>query len=214
MKQSKATKKKTNKTKWVALITVLVLLPYIVFVFDKIRTNKILEEAARAAFIVVDKESMTLKVYNYNGDSIFGSGISCGKNYGNKRVIGDMKTPEGVFHVCDIQDASDWDHDFKDGKGRIQGAYGPVFIRLDVPGHKGIGIHGTHKPESIDTRDTEGCIRLENSEVIKLKELVYYGMVVVIIPSVQDAEATKLQIKEEKSKKQNEGKVSELRNDN
>ena len=214
MKQSKAVKNNNNKTKWVALFTVLVLLPYIVFAFDKIRTNKILEEAARAAFIVVDKEGMTLKVYDYNGDRVFESGISCGKNYGNKQVIGDMKTPEGVFHVCDIQDASDWDHDFKDGKGRIQGAYGPVFIRLDVPGYKGIGIHGTHKPESIDTRDTEGCIRLENSEIVKLKEHVYYGMVVVIIPSAQDATATQLQIKEEKTKIQNEGKVFELRDDN
>ena len=83
-----------------------------------------------------------------------------------------------------------------------------MFIRLDVPGHKGIGIHGTHKPESIGTRDTEGCIRLENSEILKLKELAYLGMVVVITPSVQDAEATKSQLKEEKTKKQNEGKVS------
>jgi len=208
-------KKVTNKnTKWVALITILVLLPSVLFVFEKIRTTKILEEVERAAFVVINKEDYTLKVFDYNGEKLFESGISCGKNLGNKQVIGDMKTPEGVFRVCDIQDASDWDHDFKDGNGRIQGAYGPVFIRLDVPGHKGIGIHGTHKPESIGTRDTEGCIRLENSEILKLKELAYLGMVVVITPSVQDAEATKSQLKEEKTKKQNEGKVSELRNDN
>lgn len=197
-------RKSDNKTKWIALSTVIVLLPYILFIIEKIKTDKTLSEVERAAFIVINKENMTLNVYDYNGNNLFESGISCGRNYGNKQVIGDMKTPEGVFRVCDIQDASDWDHDFKDGKGKIPGAYGPVFIRLDVPGHKGIGIHGTHKPESIDTRDTEGCIRLENSKVCELKEFAYLGMVVVITPSAQDAAATKASIIEKESNYQDE----------
>lgn len=197
-------RKSDNKTKWIALLTVIVLLPYILFIIEKIKTDKTLSEVERAAFIVINKENMTLNVYDYNGNNLFESGISCGRNYGNKQVIGDMKTPEGVFRVCDIQDASDWDHDFKDGKGKIPGAYGPVFIRLDVPGHKGIGIHGTHKPESIDTRDTEGCIRLENSKVCELKEFAYLGMVVVITPSAQDAAATKASIIEKESNYQDE----------
>ena len=198
------TRKSDNKTKWIALLTVIVFLPYILFIIEKIKTDKTLSEVERAAFIVINKENMTLNVYDYNGNNLFESGISCGRNYGNKQVIGDMKTPEGVFRVCDIQDASDWDHDFKDGKGKIPGAYGPVFIRLDVPGHKGIGIHGTHKPESIDTRDTEGCIRLENSKVCELKEFAYLGMVVVITPSAQDAAATKASIIEKESNYQDE----------
>ena len=67
--------------------------------------------------------------------------------------------------------------------GEIAGAYGPHFIRLEVPGHKGIGIHGTHKPESIGTRDTEGCVRLNNNDIEELINYVSIGMVVVIIPS-------------------------------
>jgi hypothetical protein len=106
--------------------------------------------------------------------------------FGNKEKIGDMKTPEGVFHVSDIQNSSQWSHDFKDGLGEIAGAYGPHFIRLEVPGHKGIGIHGTHKPESIGTRDTEGCIRLNNNDIEELINYVSIGMVVVIIPSQYD----------------------------
>lgn len=193
----KKEKKTSKNTTWVALLTLIVLFPSVLYVVEKIRTDKILSEVERAAFILVDKEDSSIKVFNYNGEKLFESGISCGKNYGNKQVIGDKKTPEGVFRVCDIQDSSDWDHDFKDGKGKIQGAYGPIFIRLEVPGHKGIGIHGTHKPESIGTRDTEGCIRLENSEICKLKEFVYLGMVVVISPSMQDVEATKSAVVEE-----------------
>ena len=56
-----------------------------------------------------------------------------------------------------------------------------------TPGHKGIGIHGTHKPESIGTRDTEGCIRLHNDDLRQLVGHVRVGMTVVILPSWRDA---------------------------
>ena len=82
--------------------------------------------------------------------------IACGRALGNKEKPGDMKTPEGLFSVQQIQDASAWTHDFGDGKGEIRGAYGSHFIRLKTPGHRGIGIHGTHDPASIGTRATEG----------------------------------------------------------
>ena len=50
----------------------------------------------------------------------------------------------------------------------IKGAYGPWFIRLKTP-WKGIGIHGTHDPDSIGKDITEGCIRLKNSDLLDLK---------------------------------------------
>ena len=191
MKDKTKAGRKHAKSVLTVVATIVILLPYVLYAFEKMRFDKTLKETARAAFILVDKEELMITVFNYNGDEVFKSGISCGKNYGDKRVVGDLKTPEGVFRVCDIQDASDWGHDFKDGNGWIEGAYGSTFIRLEVPGHKGIGIHGTHKPESIGTRDTEGCIRLENSELLKLKEFVYVGMVVVVSPSAEDAVITK-----------------------
>ena len=135
---------------------------------------------------------MTLKLFDYTGNILNIYGISCGKNLGNKQKIGDLKTPEGVFHISEIEDASTWGHDFKDGKGKIEGAYGPWFLRLEIPGHKGIGIHGTHKPESIGTRDTEGCIRLNNKDIADLKDKVNIGMVVIVMPSYGDLSATQL----------------------
>lgn len=44
----------------------------------------------------------------------------------------------------------------------------------------GIGIHGTHDPASIGKRASEGCIRLENSQVETLKQFVSVGTKVVI----------------------------------
>ena len=139
------------------------------------------------SLIVISKEDMTLRLIDGQGGDILKFPIACGKNYGNKRKSGDMKTPEGVFSISEIVDASCWTHDFGDGKGEIAGAYGPFFIRLETPGHKGIGIHGTHKPESIGTRDTEGCIRLHNEDLCHLVEYVRVGMTVVITPSYKDS---------------------------
>ncbi len=96
--------------------------------------------------------------------------VAVGKNRGQKERAGDNRTPEGKFSVQQIQNASYWTHDFKDGKGVIKGAYGPWFIRLKT-GWNGIGIHGTHNPVSIGTNDTEGCIRLHNKDLVELNKL-------------------------------------------
>ena len=64
----------------------------------------------------------------------------------------------------------------------MRNAYGPWFLRLDVPGFNDIGIHGTHLPESIGSRATEGCIRLTNDDITDLKGRVKVGTVVTILP--------------------------------
>src|SRR5947208_1849650 len=109
-----------------------------------------------STFILIKKQDMMLSLYSYEGELLQESKIACGKNFGSKENMGDKKTPEGVFTVSEIQDASAWSHDFNDNLGVIKGAYGPYFIRLNVPGQKGIGIHGTHDPNSIGTRVSEG----------------------------------------------------------
>ena len=44
----------------------------------------------------------------------------------------------------------------------------------------GIGIHGTHDPASIGTCASEGCIRLQNENLKKLKDYAKVGMQVKI----------------------------------
>ena len=78
-----------------------------------------------------------------------------------------------------IENAGGWSHDFLDGKGVIRGAYGPWFIRLKT-GWQGIGIHGTHDPDSRGSRATEGCIRLSNDELEELRQFAFREMKVVI----------------------------------
>ena len=150
--------------------------------------QKQLDDIPEARIIVVSKQDMRLRVYDYKGTRLMDYGIACGKNFGQKHKVGDMKTPEGMFFVQSIEDASERTHDFGDGRGEIQGAYGPYFIRLDTPGNKGISIHGTHDPLSIGTRATEGCIRLNNNDLVELVNVVRPGMMVLVTTSFEDYE--------------------------
>ncbi len=108
--------------------------------------------------------------------------VAIGKNEGDKQAVGDFRTPEGEFSVVSIEDSRKWTHDFGDGKGMVKGAYGPWFIRLATPGWQGIGIHGTHDPGSIGTAATEGCVRLKNSDLIRLVARISAGTPVTILP--------------------------------
>lgn len=119
-------------------------------------------------WLAISKEHFTLFVMD--GNKVIESfGVAVGENKGQKLRAGDHRTPSGMFAIIQIQDSSRWTHDFSDGKGQIKGAYGPWFMRLET-GWKGIGIHGTHNPGSIGKNATEGCIRLRNEELQRLRE--------------------------------------------
>lgn len=181
-------KKKINKQ---ALLWLILLIPYLSLVPAYWWYNRVLDNVKHSSFIIISKQDMMLYLYNYKGKLLQKSEIACGINYGNKKKKGDSKTPEGVFRIGEIKDASNWSHDFKnDDKGEIPGAYGPNFISLEVPGHSGIGIHGTHDPNSIGTRASEGCVRLNNKELIKLVKKINTATVVVITPSKTDIDST------------------------
>ena len=132
--------------------------------------------------IVISKLKRELYVLNQYQDTLCVMRCGLGSNLGNKARIGDRRTPEGVFAISNIHDSRTWTHDFKDGNGRIPGAYGPWFIRLAVPMFKGIGIHGTCFPNSIGTRCSEGCIRLHNKDIEKLIGYIKVGDKVEIKP--------------------------------
>jgi lipoprotein-anchoring transpeptidase ErfK/SrfK len=138
-----------------------------------------LAEDVEGTFIVIDKSDFTMEIFR-DGEAVGQYGIAVGQNPGDKQGVGDMRTPEGEFPIVQIQNSSRWTHDFKDGKGQTKGAYGPYFIRLGTPGWTGIGIHGTHAPDSIGTNVTEGCIRLNNEDVQALRKMVKVGDKVVI----------------------------------
>lgn len=149
-----------------------------------------------AKFLVhIHKRSYKLELFEKgNNAPLKEYGVAVAKNFGDKQRSGDNTTPTSwgnveripskykgakykvqskdvPFRVEEICDARGWTHDFGDGKGVIAGAYGPWFISLDT-GWNGIGIHGTHDPNSIGTNASEGCIRLKNDNVKELKTII------------------------------------------
>lgn len=140
--------------------------------------------ASAGTSILIKKSEFRLYLLE-DGNVIRSFPVALGKNAGQKRVSGDMKTPDGSFPIDEVIDSSDWTHDFGDGKGEIEGAYGPYFISLDTSelsggAWDGIGIHGTHDPASIGTRASEGCIRMHNSDLLALKKHITVGTEVTI----------------------------------
>jgi lipoprotein-anchoring transpeptidase ErfK/SrfK len=176
-----------SKSKVIQLVIgILIILPYIGLIITYYWYDQKAKRIQNAHFIVVSKENMRLSVYNYKGKELYNFPIACGLNYGDKTKKGDMRTPEGVFHIVEIQNSEDWSHDFGDGRGEVEGAYGPYFMRLDVPDFNGIGIHGTHNPESLEKRVTEGCIRMKNQDLLTIVPLLDPGSVVIITTSRDD----------------------------
>ena len=140
-------------------------------------------------FILISKPEYRLYVCEVvDGDTLkrVHYPVCVGKAKGQKQKKGDMKTPEctaeNPFVITEIVDASNWHHDFGDGRGSIL-SYGHWFMRLKTPGFSGIGIHGsTNNESSVPGRGSEGCIRLRDDDLIQLKEnYAFVGMRVVIL---------------------------------
>ena len=62
-----------------------------------------LSKVQNACIILISKQEMKLRLIDYKGQEIFCAPVATGKNVGDKRKQGDMRTPEGVFQVSDIQ---------------------------------------------------------------------------------------------------------------
>ena len=157
------------------------LLSCLVVVATLFSASSLYTDAPARRHLVISKQRLLLSVVE-GSDTVWQAPVCCGKNKGNKQRRGDKRTPEGTFKIKSIEKASHWTHDFGDGAGERKGAYGDWFLRLDVPHFNSIGIHGTCFPESIGTRDSEGCIRLHNEDLNRLKEMVFVGMICIIEP--------------------------------
>lgn len=65
-------------------------------------------------------------------------------------------------------------------KGKNWGAsFGPRWLGLNVPWGN-YGIHGTNKPNSIGQHLSHGCIRMRNSDIIELFEIIPLGTKITI----------------------------------
>lgn len=138
-------------------------------------------------FIIVDKYTMRVILYDSFGCVRKEYKMACSKHYGTKHKKADNRTPEGFFSIEGIYDSTDWLYTDDDGKvSDVKGQFGPKFLRLKIPVTSQIGIHGTCAPWSLGGRRSHGCIRISNENILELAELVEPGMPVIVSPGRRD----------------------------
>ncbi|MCG8549190.1 MAG: L,D-transpeptidase family protein, partial [Desulfobacterales bacterium] len=130
--------------------------------------------------IIVEKQSQMLYVYaakNGLGSPVFQAPCSTGANPGPKTRSGDKRTPEGVYFLKD---------EFEDryltpvyGEKAFPSDY-PNFLDLRL-GKQGsaIWIHGTDKV--LKPMDSNGCIALENKNIVALSDYIHLDATPLII---------------------------------
>lgn len=145
----------------------------------------------RSNFIIVDKGTMTLYLYDRFGQPIKSYPMACSRNFGAKRRKGDNRTPEGYFTAGTTHDSRSWLYTNDQGyTSPVKGVYGPRFIRVN-PASNQVGIHGTNSPNSPGKRVSHGCIRLRNDNILDLVKYVSAGTPIIINPSERDQAVNK-----------------------
>lgn len=121
--------------------------------------------------IFVEKSSQRLLLYRVKGDDIELVNIyqcSTGKNHGDKIRSGDRKTPEGVYFFNKLYTDE-----------QLQPKYGVMAFVLDFPNYldrkqdksgNGIWLHGLDRP--LLPFDSNGCIALQNKDIIELSNYI------------------------------------------
>ena len=158
--------------------------------------------------IKVDKSDSTLLVETNRGETIKTFSVATGRGgIGDKKKIGDKKTPVGTYYVTGFNEKSKFDYFIRINYPNLKDAYyGYKSRKINRDEFKSIfnairngkqppqntklggaiGIHGigneTRKKllihRNIDW--TEGCVALRNFEVRKLKPFVSIGTKVII----------------------------------
>ncbi len=103
-------------------------------------------------------------------------------NFIKRYTVGTGKhdnTPRGNFKVIVKEKEPTW---YKPGAGKIaygdeENLLGTRWIGIDCPG---FGIHGTWEPETVGKASSMGCVRMVNSDVEELFDIVSSGTPVII----------------------------------
>lgn len=138
-------------------------------------------------FIIVDKQSMNVILYDKYGREKKCYLMACSRYYGTKHKRRDNRTPEGFFSAEGIYNSTDWLYTNDDGyTSPARGQFGPRFIRLKTPVTTQVGIHGTSARHSPGHRASHGCIRIQNEQILELVKYAKVGMPIIVNPSDRD----------------------------
>ncbi len=130
---------------------------------------------------VVDKKNFELYVLEENRENyriVEVYPVSLGAKKGDKVKTGDLKTPEGLYQIVRLKNDEE-----------LPARYGPMAFVLNYPNDLdkqlnktgyGIWIHGSGL--GVNTKPTEGCVEVNDLDIVDLKKYVEVGTPVFIYP--------------------------------
>ncbi len=130
--------------------------------------------------LLVEKSSQHILLYSFGETEIFEKYrffCSTGEVPGIKMKSGDKKTPEGVYFIKDRYEDRD-----------LSPIYGKKAFPLDYPNFldktalrsgNNIWLHGTNKV--LKARDSNGCVAMENDNILKLSQHIFINRTPVVI---------------------------------
>lgn len=141
--------------------------------------------------VVVDKSTSVLYIVEMKEgrpEIIAKTSVLVGGGGGDKKVSGDMKTPEGVYYITGYLSPEE----LRKAYGSVADDYGTGAFPLNYPNFfdrisgktgSGIWIHGKRVDRKEQT--TRGCVALENDVLDKYKQYLKRGVPVVIARKVE-----------------------------
>ncbi|MFA5903838.1 MAG: L,D-transpeptidase family protein [Desulfobacula sp.] len=176
--------KKNNNKKYLLVLLILfvasILANPAISAEDNTRPSAIIRLPENENAILVEKKNQTLFLYSSRAGNLqlqYKTPCSTGEMNGVKQKAGDKKTPEGIYFLKD---------EYEDQY--LSAVYGVKAFPLDYPnlidkrtGKDGsaIWIHGTNKV--LKPMDSNGCIALENSSILKLASYITLDSTPVIL---------------------------------
>lgn len=134
----------------------------------------LMEGEGRQLAFLTEKSSQRFHVYEWkDGRARLVETLPCttGKATGDKRVEGDLKTPEGAYRFLRYIDGSQLPPLY--GAGAFVMDYPNPFDRRDRKTGSGIWMHGVETNDRVHVaRDTRGCVALANPDVERLRPLI------------------------------------------
>lgn len=135
---------------------------------------------------VVDKSVRSLGVWMQEGDQWKRVGhypTDIGKKMGDKHILGDHRTPEGVYFFIDRYEGKNLDFNLY-GSLAFATDYPNLFDRRDGKTGSGIWLHAV--PDTIPlTRGSRGCVVIRNDLIKEAAQYVSVGKTPIIIKDTE-----------------------------
>ncbi len=148
--------------------------------------------------VIVEKLTQTFFVYSHNGNGWtkhLQVPCSTGEVAGIKLRAGDKKTPEGIYFAKDEYEDKYLTPVY--GKKAFPIDYPNLIDKLHNRNGSAIWIHGTNKP--LKPMDSNGCIALENENVVKLSDYIHLDSTPIILVDKIEADQNQAVTKEAKT---------------